>query len=120
MCLGFKGNADPVQISLCKQRCSTRHVSEHTATHKSVKVCKNNLAEADLQLTNKFDKAVAGSLLIFMLQALTWCLVQYAIKIFPERFLANELCSRNVITKVEICPVISHTHSSRNPVQHSR
>lgn len=82
----FKSNADPVWFSLCEQRCFARDVSGHAAIYKTVRSPQNNLAEADLQLTNKSDKAVAGSLLIFTLQALTWCLVQYAIKIFPKRF----------------------------------
>lgn len=50
--------------------------------------------------------------LTFLLRALTCCLAHFAIKIFPKKTVANELWSRNVITKVEMCPVISHTHSS--------
>ena len=56
---------------------------------------------------------VAG--LTFLLRALTCSLAHFAIKIFPKKRVANELWSRNVITKVEMCPVISHTHSSPAP-----
>lgn len=46
-------------------------MSQGTQLPTNCKSLQNNLAEADPQLTNKFDKAVAGSLLIFTLQALT-------------------------------------------------
>lgn len=55
--------------------------------------------------------------LAFLLRALTYCPAHFAIKIFPKKRVANELWSRNVITKVEMCPVISHTHS--NPARGS-
>lgn len=48
----------------------------------------------------------------FPLKALTCCPAHFAINIFPTMRVANELWNRNVITKVEMCPVISHTHSS--------
>lgn len=51
----------------------------------------------------------------FLLRALTCCPAHFAIKIFPKKRVANELWSRNVITKAEMCPVISHTHSSPAP-----
>lgn len=50
--------------------------------------------------------------LTFLLRALTYYLAHFAIKIFLKKRVANELWSRNVIRKVKMCPVISHTHSS--------
>lgn len=48
----------------------------------------------------------------FPLKAFTCCLAHVAIKMCPTMRVANELWNRNVVTKVEMCPVISHTHSS--------
>lgn len=50
--------------------------------------------------------------LTFPLKAFTCCPAHVAIKICPTMTVANELWNRNVVTKVEMCPVISHTHSS--------
>ena len=58
---------------------------------------------------------LAAGLHTFLLRALTCCPAHFAIKIFPKKRVANELWSRNLITRVEMCPVISHTHSSPAP-----